>query len=36
MEVRWQQGISDARTALHASPWRLDQIDTLYVDGGRS
>jgi NTE family protein len=21
MEVRWQQGISDARTALHASPW---------------
>ena len=22
MEVRWQQGISNARTALHASPWR--------------
>jgi len=21
MEARWQQGISDARTALHASPW---------------
>ena len=21
MKVRWQQGISDARTALHASPW---------------
>jgi NTE family protein len=21
MEVRWQQGISNARTALHASPW---------------
>ena len=21
MELRWQQGISDARTALHASPW---------------
>ena len=21
MEVRWQQGISDARTALHGSPW---------------
>jgi NTE family protein len=21
MEVRWQQGISDARAALHASPW---------------
>jgi NTE family protein len=21
MEVRWQQGICDARTALHASPW---------------
>jgi NTE family protein len=21
MEARWQQGISDARTILHASPW---------------
>ena len=21
MEKRWQQGISDARAALHASPW---------------
>jgi hypothetical protein len=21
MKMRWQQGISDARTALHASPW---------------
>ena len=21
MEARWQQGLSDARTTLHASPW---------------
>ena len=21
MEARWQQGLSDARTSLHASPW---------------
>jgi NTE family protein len=21
MEARWQQGLADARTTLHASPW---------------
>jgi NTE family protein len=31
MEERWQQGLSDARTTLHASPWLAPMAKELGV-----